>query len=218
VSLLEVGQLEEAETCIRQVLAMARKMDLKYMLGGGLQALANILAYQGTLDEARTVGEQALIVTSSQKDRRFQGFAEAYLSVTEYLAGDYPRAEHFARAALTTWDVVPSVRPFALALLARALLAQGRSTEALVNAREAHAQLERMGIVDDGEATIRLALAECLIATGDEPAAREAVAAAAKWLHAIADNIDDPAMRDSFLTRIPEHRRIQDLAHRASSG
>ena len=40
------------------------------------------------------------------------------------------------------------------------------------------------------------------------------MAAAAKWLHTIANNIDDPAMRDSFLTRIPEHRRIQDLAQK----
>jgi hypothetical protein len=69
-----------------------------------------------------------------------------------------------------------------------------------------------MGAVDDGEATIRLALAECLIATDDQPAARKAVAVAATWLRTRADAIDDPAMCDSFLTRIPENRRIQDLA------
>ena len=69
-----------------------------------------------------------------------------------------------------------------------------------------------MGIVDDGEATIRLALAECLSAAGDQPAAREAVTTTAKWLHTCAETIDDPAMRESFLTRIPEHRRILDLA------
>ncbi len=107
---------------------------------------------------------------------------------------------------------VPSARPFALALLARALLAQGRLDEALPNAREAHAQLDRLGFVDDGEATIRLALAECLIATGDQPAAQAAVTAAAQWLRARAQTIDDPAMRESFLTRIPEHRRILELA------
>jgi tetratricopeptide (TPR) repeat protein len=212
VALLEVGLLEEAEMCMRQVLATAKRMDLKHLFGGSLQALTNILAYQGSLDEARTVGEQAVAVTSTQNDRRFQGGAEAYLSVNEYLAGDYARAEHFARVALATWAPVPPCRPFATALLARALLAQGRLAEALPNARDAFAQLESMGIVDDGEATIRLALAECLIATGDKPAAQEAVATTAKWLHARAETIDDLAMRESFLTRIPEHRRILELA------
>jgi tetratricopeptide (TPR) repeat protein len=212
VALSEVGLVEEAELCMRQVLATAKRMGLKHMFGGGLQALTNILAYQGSLDEARTVGEQAVAVTRAQNDRRFQGFAEAYLSVTEYLAGDHPRAEHFARAAIATWDAVPSARPFSLALLARALLAQGRLADGLPLARDAFAQLESMGIVDDGEATIRLALAECLIATGDQPAAQEAVATTAKWLHTRAETIDDPAMRESFLTRIPEHRRILELA------
>ena len=174
--------------------------------------LTNILAYKGGLDEARTVAERALGTTCTQSDRRFQGYTEAYLSVTEYLAGDYARAEHFARAAMTTWDAVLPSRPFAVALLARALLAQGRLAEALPLACDAFAQLQSMVIVDDGEATIRLALAECLVATGDQPAAQKAVATTAQWLRTRAEAIDDPAMRESFLTRIPEHRRILELA------
>jgi tetratricopeptide (TPR) repeat protein len=212
VTLGEVGQLEEAQACLRRVLATTRRLDLKHILGGVLQALANILAYQGSLEDARAFGEQALTVTRAQSDRRFQGCAEAYLSVTEYLAKDYLRAENFARAALLTWEAVISSRPFALALLARALLPQGRLAEALPFARDAFAQLESLGIVDDGEATIRLALAECLIAAGDQPAAQEAVATTAKWLHTRAETIDDPSMRESFLTRIPEHRCILELA------
>jgi tetratricopeptide (TPR) repeat protein len=202
---------------MRQVLATAQKMDLKYMLGGALQGLSNILAYKGSLDEARAVGEQALTVTTAQKDRRFQGYAEAYLSVTEYLAGDYARAEHYARAAVTTWEPVLSVRPFAIALLARALLAQGRMAEALVSAREAYAQLESLGVVDDGEATIRLALSECLIADGDATAAKEVLEKAASRILVLAETIEEPAIRESFLTRIPEHRRILELAREVAA-
>jgi tetratricopeptide (TPR) repeat protein len=158
-------------------------------------------------------------VTSAYGDRRFQGYAEAYLSVTEYLAADYARAEHHARAAMTTWEPVLSVRPFAIALLARALVAQGRPAEALLSARDAYAQLESLGVVDDGEATIRLALGECLIATGDASAAREVLEKAAGRLLASAEAIDDSAIRESFLTRIPEHRRILELARElAASG
>jgi len=213
VALLELGQLEDAEACVRQVLVTAQRFNLKYMLGGSLQALTNILAYRGSLDEARAIGMQALTVTSGQNDRRFQGCAEAYLSVIEYLAGSYTRAEQYARTAVTTLESVLSLRPFAFSLLARAQLAQGRVVEALLSARDAYAQLESLGVVDDGEATIRLALAECLIASGNALTAHDVLDKAASRILASAEAIEDPANRESFLTRIPEHRRILELAH-----
>jgi tetratricopeptide (TPR) repeat protein len=212
VTLLEVGQLEEAETCMRQVLATAQKMDLKFMVGGGFYSLANVLAFQGSLDDARAAGEKALAITGALNDRRWKGYSEAYLSVTEYLAGDYARAEQYARAAMTTWETVLSVQPFALALLARAVLAQGRKAEAVLNAQDAYSQLERLGVVDDGEATIRLALAECLVAAGDTQAARGILDKASGRILSSAEAIEDPAIRESFLTRIPEHRRILEFA------
>jgi predicted ATPase len=217
ISLLEVGRLEEAETCVRRVLATAQKLDLKYIVGGALQGLTNILAYRGSLDEARATGLQAISVTVAQNDRRFQGSAEAYLSVTEYLASDYSRAEHYARSAAKTLADVPASRPFALALLARSLLAQGRPAEAVLSARDAYAQLESLGGVDDGDATIRLALAECLIAAGDSLAARGVLDNAASRILASAEAIEDTASRESFLARIPEHRRILELARELHS-
>jgi len=210
ICLGEVGQLERAEACFRRVLDFGQRMDLKHLLGGGLAALANMLAYRSKLEESRAFGRQALAVTCAHNDRRFQGVAEIALSVTEYLAANHEQAEHYARAAMATWQAVPAFQPFAVALLARALLAQGRIAEALPLAREAYAALEKMGAVDDGEATIRLALAECLAAAKDE-AAPEAVAATARWLLARADKLGNPGFRESFLTRIPEHRRILEL-------
>ena len=212
VSLLELGQLEEAKTCMKEVLATAQKLALKFMVGGSLQCLTNILAYQGSLDEARAMGLQAVSVTKAQNDRRFQGYAEAYLSVTEYLAGEYARAEGYASATTTTWETALSARPFALALLARAALAQGRQAEALLSAQDAHSRLESAGVVDDGEATIRLALAECLIAAGDMLAAQAILKNASRRILVSAEAIDDPASRESFLTRIPERRHILELS------
>ena len=114
--------------------------------------------------------------------------------MTEYLAADYARAERYARAAVATWEPALSSRPFAIALLARALLAQDRPAEALLSARDAYAQLESLGVVDDGEATIRLALAECLMAVGTTAAAREVLDKAAGRILASAEAIEDPAM------------------------
>ena len=78
-------------------------------------------------------------------------------------------------------------------------------------AREAYAQFEGLGVVYDGEATIRPALAECLLASGDRLAATEVLATATKQVYAWADTIEDPAGRQAYLTRIPEHRRILEL-------
>jgi tetratricopeptide (TPR) repeat protein len=213
VTLSEAGRLDEAIAEIQKVLEFALKWDLKHLQSGGFAALATCNAYLGRFDEARASGRQAQAIARAQSDRRFQGTAEMYLSMTELLSGCHTAAERFALDAMATLEAVPFSRPFAVALLARALAAQGRAAEALPRARDAYAQLEKMGGVDDGEATIRLALAECLIANGDRDAARNAVASAAEWLRCRADKLDHPGYRESFLTRIPEHRRILELAH-----
>jgi tetratricopeptide (TPR) repeat protein len=211
-ALSEVGQLEDAAHVIHEVIEFALRKDLKHLQSGSFALLTTLSAYAGRFDEGRTHGQRGQTIAREQNDRRFQGFAEANLSLTEFLAANYAAAEQYARAARATWDAVPLARPFAVALLARALAAQGRATEALPYAREAFAQLEKMGTVDDGEATIRLALAECLLAAGERDAARDAAKSAAEWLRSRAEKIDHAAYRESFLARIPEHRRILELA------
>jgi len=106
---------------------------IKVILGALLQGLTNILAYQGFLDEARATGERAVAMTSAQSDRRFQGYAEAYLSVTEVTWRPTMRARALRSCRRDNLGACASQsRPFAIALLARALLAQGRPAEALV--------------------------------------------------------------------------------------
>ena len=61
-------------------------------------------------------------------------------------------------------------------------------------------------------------LLKCLIATRDTAPAREVLAKAANRILASAEAIEDPASRESFLNRIPEHRRILELAHELATG
>jgi hypothetical protein len=60
----------------------------------------NCLAYQGRLDEARAWGWRGLDWTTERGDRWFLPYVQSYLSVTEFLAGDYPAAEGYARGAM----------------------------------------------------------------------------------------------------------------------
>jgi tetratricopeptide (TPR) repeat protein len=211
IQLMELGLLEDAEADIRSLSATAERMGLNHLFGGVFYMLSNILAYRGCLDEARSFGEKALAWTTEMNDGHFRRFVQLYLVVIENLAANHPRAEEHARVAIEMLAADPSLLPFARALLARALLGQGRVTEAFAQASEAYAQLESMGSVQDGEATIRLAFVECLAASSDVAAAARSAHQAADKIRKQADTIDNPEWRNSFLTRIPEHRRILEL-------
>ncbi len=212
VWLMEVGQLEVAEEHARRVLAMSERMGLPHFFGGVSQLLTNCLAYQGRLDEARAMGERGLQWTIERGDRWFLPYVQSYLSVTEFLAADFAAAERHATGAVESTIDKPSLRPFALALLGRARLAQGAVDEALTLAKEAYAAIESRTALEDGEASVRLAYAEALATYGKRAQAEEIVSEAMAWLHRRAETLDDPTMRPAFLQRIPEHRRIRELA------
>jgi len=212
VSLMELGQLEDAEAQTRKLWAVVERMGLNNVKGQILYSLSNILAYRGCLDEARGFGERAIKWTNENNDQYFGSYARLYLSVIEHLAKNDLAAEQHARDAMEMLADNPALRPFALALLARAFHGQGRIVEALSCARDAYAQLEALGQVEDGESTIRLAFAECLVASSDLATAKQVIEKAIASLRNRASNIDIPDWRRSFLTRIPEHACILEVA------
>jgi hypothetical protein len=71
--------------------------------------------------------------------------------------------------------------------------------------------LEEHG-AEDGEAFVRLVYAEILDAAGDPKGAREAIGLARDRLAERAVKISSPAAREAFLTRVPEHALIMELA------
>ena len=121
-------------------------------------------------------------------------------------SGDLATAE----AALA----VPMDRPAFLATLAGARLAQGRTLEALATAAEAMALYRTLGFCSHffGTALLWVTYTECLLAADQRERARDAAADARAWLVGIADKIDDPHYRATFLDAVPEHRRILALA------
>ena len=212
VWLLEAGQLGAAEEHARRVQSMSEAMRLRHFFGGVSQLLTNCLAYQGRLEEARAIGQRGLAWTRDCGDRWFLPYVQLYLSVTEFLAGDYPAAEGLARGALNATVDKPALRPFGLALLSRARLAQGCVDQALARATEAYAAVDAKAYVEDGEATVRLAYVEALVAAGHRVDAGLVLADAMAWLQCRAQTFDDFNLRTSFLECIPEHRRIVELA------
>jgi serine/threonine protein kinase/tetratricopeptide (TPR) repeat protein len=209
--LLEIGQAEEAERQLRKLWEIAERMGLRGLFNGIFYLLGGALAYQGHLGDARSFARQAVDMSAEANDQYWGTYAYCCLSVIEHMAGNSVLAEEHANCALRMLDN-PSLRPFICALQSRCLLGQGRNSEAYDCAKDAYEQMNLFGNVADGEAMIHLAYAESLIAIGDRAYAAKILAKAMKHLEARASTIDRPDWRESFLGRIPEHRRTLDLA------
>lgn len=214
----ELGLLQEAEAMLQTVLHSAEKRNLNYLIGGVLQNLCSYVANQGRLGEAREIGQRALAVTRAQDDHRFQGFALLHLSDTESSAGDYPLAETYGRQAIGIFADNPALLGFAQALVARALLGQGRGVEALALAKAAFNQLVTIGGQDDGEAIVRLTYIECLLESGLKEDAKFVLEASLKELQKKSLAIDEPAWRLAFIQGVPEHKRIFELGRKLGLG
>lgn len=148
-------------------------------------------------------------------NRRMEGASLEYLALIRLEAGDVVGGERAAREALAVASaepVLPLNQAESNAILARALLAADRGDEALSLATLALDQLEALGGIDDGEAIIRLTLAEALAVAGDRTAAALAIGRARDRLLHRADAISDPALRASFIGRVPENARTLALA------
>ncbi|AKT40051.1 serine/threonine-protein kinase PknK [Chondromyces crocatus] len=208
----ELGDFEHAEETLRSALTIAARMGLDDLETVILHNLGKPLAYRGNLDEARVIEQRAVDAFQQQGAARTEGVSRVYLAEIAFLSGDLVAAEREARAAAETLKVAPSLRASAVALLSRALLAQGRTAEALLSAREAHAALQELGSLEEGEALVRLAYAEALEATGASSDAASVLATAREHLLSRAAKISDLRWRDSFLTQVPDNARTLSLS------
>ena len=206
----DLGQLDQAESLLRQSLAEAQKIELNYVTAMVLINLGPLLAHSGSLEEAHRIAMQALEFARKQGDQRWEGAAQLYLSTIASLAGDHQESEQRARLAC---EILPApLQPSGLAALSRAVLARGRIKEALQHARTANDLLTAIGHVEEYESLVRLILAETLEASGDHTAARDALRVAADRLNARAAQINNPAWRESFLSRLADNARTMRLA------
>ncbi|MEO8704370.1 MAG: protein kinase [Kofleriaceae bacterium] len=212
---LEIGAYAEAERLLREVIVAATPLGLWNVVATAKHNLGRALQRRGSLDEALAVETEAFEMFHDHGDRRLAGATRIYLSYILLDRGDVDRAETELRLAYETAQA--PVRPQILASLARVLLVRGRLVEAVAAARDAAAALAQIGGVEEGEALVRLMLAEALVATGDRAAGLAAARAAYARLLERAARISDPDWRRSFLERVPENARTVELGLLATS-
>jgi tetratricopeptide (TPR) repeat protein len=208
----EIGAYAEAERALAGALVVAERMGLDNAAGTARAQLGRTLGRLGRLDEAREVLGKAIESLRAQKNVRLAGVATRYLAWVLAAAGDLEGAEREARAAAEALSGAAAMVGDALAMLSEVQRARGAGAEALETAGRAMAALEKAGKTAIGEAAIRLAHAEALLATGDRDAARAALATARERLAARAGTIHDAELRRGFLENVAENAATAGLS------
>jgi hypothetical protein len=203
-----LGAYAESEQQFRACLDEAKQLGLGTVTAMMKNNLGLVLARREKLHEARVVEGEALASYLAQGDLRMGSACRSYLSTIALLAGDLDAAEREARESVAMCEKIPPCLAEALAALANVVLAHGgRDAEALEIATRSKAILTELGMVDEGDAAIRLVHAEALHACGRPDEARAAIAVACDELRARAEKIGDERWRRSFLEQVPENAR-----------
>ena len=201
-----LGDDVAAERVLREALDLARRVNLPTLAAVALQNLAPVLAQHGEIKGALASVREALAIYISQGNKRMICASRSYLAAILTRAGEFEAAEREATSLIDDLDPAPSYLANALATLADIHLAQHRPEDALRHAARAFALLAEVGI-ELGDARVRLIHAEALRATGALDAARHAIGEAQARLLSRAAKISNPALRESFLGRVPENAR-----------
>jgi ATP/maltotriose-dependent transcriptional regulator MalT len=198
-----------AEETLRRVVDEASAMGLSNVRAVALQNLGAVIARSGRFAEGETVQREAMRSSAAHGDLRLEGASRGYLSEALWAKGDIEGARVEATRAVELLAAAPPLRPHALAMLARIERDRGDLAAARAAIEEAMRGIEG---AEEGEGKVRLERAEVLEACGERDAARAAIADARDLLVARAEKISDPLLRESFLTRVPEHARTLALA------
>ncbi|HSK03312.1 MAG TPA: protein kinase [Kofleriaceae bacterium] len=209
VNLWHLGVPAPAERMLEEAAAIDQAMGQVSSLRRF--CLSWIRAERGALDEARALAAELSEYGRAQRLPLEECRGRWVLAEVLRRQGDLEAADRELAIALGL--VAPLERPSLLGSLAELRLAQGRAADALAAAEEAASLAAAMGGCGLFRgAAIRLARAEALHATGALDAARDAITDARARLLALADKIEDPAYRSSFLEVVPANVRTFALA------
>jgi tetratricopeptide (TPR) repeat protein len=207
---MDLGVYDEAERALREAMNAARRLGLVHVVATAKHNLGKALQNLGRLDDAFKIESEAYAELSALSDPRLAGAASQYLAGIALQRNELDVAVDAAARALSLSREQKPRLVLALSMEARVLLAMGKNDEALSSAEHSMDLLRTLGNIEEGEAEIRLAHIEALLANGldAEQPIREALAHVADR----AEGIRDEHWRQCFLEKVPEHARIVALA------
>jgi tetratricopeptide (TPR) repeat protein len=209
-----LGEPGRAEPVVRAALAEAQRIGLPLVEGYAWQNLGHVLFLLGRTGEARAALERAQRAGRALRDASLEAGALVYLSDLALASGAYAEALAHARQAFERVGA-HAMGCVASSAAALACVALGAFDEAARWAAEAQRGTALPGGLEEGEARVRLAQLEVARAAAAGPSSQGLAREAASWLRARASKISDPALREGFLHRVPEHARLLALGEPA---
>jgi tetratricopeptide (TPR) repeat protein len=211
-AMLELGAYAEAERALGDAIETTRRIGLGQLETVAQQNLGRAVAANGRLREALAIEQTAASRAAQAGDVRLEGAALIYLSQIHFALGELEEAEAHARRAVARLEPLPTLAPYARAVLARTLLARGDTEGALAASEDAERSLVEVGELEEGETLVWLVRAEALGAAGREHDAAVAARHARRVVDARAARIRDDTLRESFLARVDDNARVLALA------
>jgi tetratricopeptide (TPR) repeat protein len=210
VALADLGEFERAEQALCESMEIGRRLGLRTEYESAVN-LAHVSLCLERFADAERMGRLALGLAEKRGDVRTIGYIRCILVRALLATGRGEEAEREARAAVDASGPLSPHRPFALATWSSSLRALGRSEEALSRSSAALEALQSTG--STCEATfVRLVHAELLDASGRRVEAMAVLGAVVDHVVSRAAAIRDPALRESFLERVPDNARTLDRA------
>lgn len=170
-SLMTLGDLDGAETALRDGLVSAGRIGLRRIEGMVRHNLGLLLARRGRLEEAERVDREAMLSLEAQGDRRLGSFSRAYLAAILLESKRPQEALDCARETYARAEKFPGALAYALTIASAAQLELGDVPAALRDITRAHDTIEAAGGSEDGDALMRWVHALVLEAGGDRAAA-----------------------------------------------
>lgn len=204
-----LGASEKACETLRSDMSLRDDFAIVASLRAAFFALA--LSDMGDLESARRVAAELVTLSHAKASDADEARGRWALSDVLRRSGEFALAEQQAKTALSLRGVAPLDRAAAEAVLAAAMLSQGRPEEALVWAESAYQRYESHQGFGYRGGFLRLLRVECLDGAGYRSAAREALWEAKARLDEVAATIPDLDMRRGFLEVVPENARVLSL-------
>jgi tetratricopeptide (TPR) repeat protein len=204
IAAMHLGRYEEArDACLRSA-ELTRKRASGVNEGWPLLFLARAYLRLGQLEAAQRAVQPILALP----DWTVRQMLPVVLAEARFREGKFREAEEEALPACT--GVSPRLARLAASILTRAQLAQGRPADALSSTERALRLPTSNGL--ESEIDLLTVRAEALHQCGRHPEAREAIQRAKQAIFSIADDIDDAALKHSFLHNVEPCARALRLA------
>jgi class 3 adenylate cyclase/tetratricopeptide (TPR) repeat protein len=214
---MTMGLFKQARTLLEQARVINEKLGAHRSLAYNLLSLAEIYLATGDLRKAHQLTEQALQEISPSQDARGKCTALDILGCVLLAMGDAASAARRFREAydLASNQAVTALISEPAAGLAACAVMQGQLDEARGYVCEAWDYLKEHGWLGMGNpAMVYRICAETFDALGEAEKFQTIVESGHQALIEVADKINVPSWRQSFLENVPDHRAIMEMWER----